>query len=256
MAFDEIAPIETVDEGAEDQDLAAPENEEAKDTGAEDPEIAEPESEEPEESGKTAADARFAEMRRQLEEAERAKEQALSDLADLKSKQDARQAALANMDVDEIDAIAESLGITRDEVLEQIEREEEAAQAEIDMKEKDQLIADLQAKLDEYELEKTINEEFAELQKIIPEAEMEKLFQNPKFKEYVEKGQDALHAYYTIKGEELMTKPTPAKPPGRVSDVKPPEKDYFTEEEVANMTSQEKYDNAEKIMASIPKWKK
>lgn len=256
MAFEDIAPMETVDEGVEDQDLAAPETEEAKDEGAEDQDFAAPDSEEPEESGKSAADARFAEMRRQLEESERAKEQALSELEDLRQKQAARQAALANMDVDEIDAIAEQLGITRDEVLEQIEREEAAAEAEIEMKEKDQLIADLQAQIEEMEIEKTVSDEIAELQRIDPKINLEELAQNEEFKGYIANGLTAVRAYFAVKGEEIVTKATPAKPPGRVADVAPPDKDYYTEEEVANMTSQERYDNAEKIMASIPKWKK
>lgn len=255
MAFEEISAETFADTGVEEQEAAEPANEEATDTGAEEPEVAEPESEQPEETGKTATDAKFAEMRRQLEEAQREREQAQSELESLKAQQAARQAALANMDVDEIDAIAESLGISREEVLENIEREEEAAEAEIESKEKDQQIADLQARIDEAEAEKAMAEDLATLQKIDPGINsLEDLGQD--FFAYIGAGLTAKQAYFAIKGEEISTSSTPAKPPGRVTDAAPPDKDYFTEEEVANMTSQERYDNAEKIMASLPKWKK
>ena len=255
MAFEDIQPMEMADEGAEDQEVAAPENKEAKDTGAEAPEVAAPESDEPDESGKTASDARFAEMRRKLEEAERERAEAQSELENLKAQQEARRAALANMDVDEIDAIAEQLGITREEVLENIEREEEAAEAEIQSKEKDQTIADLQARIDEIEAEKAMAEDLSLLRKIDPGlSSLEELGDD--YFDYISAGLSAEQAYYAIKGKEINTKSTPAKPPGRITDVAPPAKDYFTEEEVANMTSQEKYENAEKIMASLPKWRK
>ena len=253
MSFEELTPETFEPEtGAEDQELAEPETE-TQETGAEAPEIAEPESEEPQ--GRTAADARFAEMRRQLEEAERARAEAQTELEGLKAQQAARQAALVNMDVDEIDAIADQLGITRDEVLETIEREEEAAEAEIEMREKDQRIADLEARLDEVRAERMMAEDLAELQKI--DASIKSLEDlGDDFAAYISAGLTAEQAYYAIKGREIKTQAVPAKPPGKVTDVTPPEKDYFTEEEVASMTSKEKYDNAEKIMASLPRWRK
>lgn len=255
MAFDEIAPEAfEVSEGAEEQEIAEPVEEEVEDTGEEAQELAEPVSEEPD-NGRTAADAKFAEMRRQLEEAERMRTEMQNELNDLKTQQAARQAALAHMDVDEIDAIAETLGITREEVLENIQKEEETAEAEIKSKEKDQQIAELQEKLNAIEAEKMMAEDLAELQKI--DSSIQSLDDlGDDFYAYIAAGLDAEQAYYAVKGKEISTKATPAKPPGKVTDSAPPEKEYYTEEEVSRMTSQERYENAEKIMASLPKWKK
>ena len=251
MAFEEIT-TEMV-EGAEDQEVTEPESTETDETGAEDQEVTEPESEEPE--GKTAADAAFAEMRRKMEEAQKAERDAKAELESLKAQQAARQAALKNMDIDEIDAIAESVGISREEVLDNIEREEEAAEAEIEAREKDQTIAALQARIDEVEAERMMEQDLVAIQKLDPEVKsLDDLGSD--FIAYISAGLTAEQAYFAIRGKDIATKSTPPDPPGKITDSAPPEKDYYTEDEVANMTSEEKEKNWEKIMASLPKWKK
>lgn len=253
MAFEDISVEETLDTGEEGQELAEPEKPE--ETGAEEPEVTAPESEEPEETGKTAADTAFANMRRRAEEAERQAAEMQAEIESMRAKQEAREAALANMDIDDIDAIAESLGTTRDEVLERIERAEEEAEAEIREKEKDKTIKELTDKINEAEAEKAMAEDLAELQKLDPKlASLEDLGED--FAAYISAGLTAKQAYFAIKGEEISTKATPASPPGKITEAAPPEKDYYTEDEVANMTSEEKSANWEKIMASLPKWKK
>lgn len=256
MAFEEITTEDVVETDVEDQEVVEPEEEEAEGTGAEDQEVTEPESEESEESGKTAADAAFAKMRRRAEEAERAQAEAQAELNKLKAEQAAREAALANMDIDEIDAIAEVKGISREEVLENLQREQDAAQAEIDSKEKDQLIENLRMQLDVVEAEKMMAEDLAMLQtKYDPSLKsLDDLGED--YAAYIAAGLSPEQAFKAIRGSEMFTKSTPAKAPGEITDAAPPEKDYVTEEEVANMTSQERYDNAEIIMASLPKWKK
>jgi hypothetical protein len=265
MSFDEITPeaFEPEAVGAEEQEVAEPAPE-TTDQGAEEQEVAEPASEEAEsedageaetESGKTEADARFAEMRRQLEESESARAEIENELASLKAKQEAREAAMENMDIDDIDAIAEQAGITREEVMEAIQREEEAAEAELESKQKDHQIAQLQEELEGIYIEREIERDLATLQKLDPSIKtVDDL--DDKFLDYVGAGLSAEDAYYAVKGRELSTRSTPPAAPGRISDTAPPEKDYFTEDEVNAMTSEEKYQNAEKIMASLPKWKK
>jgi hypothetical protein len=256
MAFEDINVEEfepALDEGAEEQEAAEPV--EPEEQGAEDQEFAEPESEEPSEDGKSAADAAWANMRRRAEEAERLAAEREAELESLRAKQDAREAALANMDVDDIDAIAEQTGMTRDEVLAAIEREEAAAEAEIRDREKDLQIQELQSRIDEAEAEKAMAEDLAKLQKIDPKlTSLEELGDD--FAAYISAGLTAEQAFYAIRRKELSTKATPAKPPGRITESTPPEKDYYTEDEVANMTSEEKSANWEKIMASLPRWKK
>ena len=219
MSFEELVPEEFEEQGEEDQEVAEPETE-TLETGEEEPEVAEPESE------KSPADAAFAEMRRRAEDAERQMEEAKAELENLKAQQAARQAAIANMDVDEIDAIAETLGITREEVLENIEREE-----------------------------KQMAEDLATLQKLDPKLKsLDDLGKD--FPAYIMAGLTAEQAFYAIRGKEIATKDTPATPPGKIAETTPPERDYFTEKEVSNMTSEEREANWEKIMASLPRWKK
>ena len=252
MAFEEIT-ADAFAEGVEEQEIADPVMEEAEEQGAEEPEVTAPASEEPE--GRTAADAAFAEMRRRAEEAERLRAEALAELEDLKSKQAAREAALEELDIDEIDAISEVTGMTREEVLETIEREEEAAEAEIQSKEKDRIIEELQDRINEVEAEKIMAQDLANLQKIDPKLkELTDLGED--FFAYIAAGLSAEQAYYAIKGREITTRSTPAVAPGKITEATPPEKDYFTEEEVANMTSEQKTANAEKIMKSLPLWYK
>ena len=220
MAFEDINVEEfeepTLDEGVEEQEAAEPV--EPEEQGEEAPEIAEPESEEPE--GKTAADAAWANMRRRAEEAERLAAEREAELESLRAKQDAREAALANMDVDDIDAIAEQTGMTRDEVLAAIEREEAAAEAEIRDREKDLQIQELQSRIDEAEAEKAMAEDLAMLQKIDPKLKsLEELGDD--FAAYISAGLTAEQAYYAIRGKELSTKAVPANPPGKITESAP-----------------------------------
>lgn len=249
MAFEDIGTEEVLDEGVEGQEVAEPEEPQA---GAEDPEVAEPESEQPED-GKAATDAAWAKMRRRAEEAERQAAQAQSELDSLKAMQEARELALANMDIDEIDAIAEAAGISRDEVLSNLQREEEAAEAEIQSKEKDLQIKALQERIDEVEAEKAMAQDLAILQKIDPTIKsLEDLGDD--FVAYITAGLTAEQAYYAIERKEQSTKPAPAKAPGKITEAAPPEKDYFTEEEVDNMTPEEQKKHHKKIIASMSKW--
>ena len=253
MAFEEISA------GLAEADVEAPEvvepADESHEAGVEDQEVTAPESEEPEESGKAAADAAFARMRRQVEEAEQARADAVAELESLRAKQAARETALINMDIDDIDAIAEVTGMTREEVLDNIEREEAAAAAEIESLEKDRLIEGLQERINEVEAEKVMAQDLAELKKFDPSIKsLDDL--GPDFPAYISAGLTAKQAYFAIRGEDIATRSTPATAPGRITEAAPPEKDYFTETEVANMTSEEKSANAEKIMASLPRWYK
>lgn len=252
MDFEGTAFEGAEETSVEETEVAEPSSE-ATEEGVEEQGNPEPASEEPEKPGRTAADAAFAEMRRRAEEAERKNAEAQAELESLKAKQAARQAALANMDIDEIDAIAESAGITREDVLEQLAREEEAAEAEIESKAKDQEIESLRARINEVEAEKVMTQDLATLQQIDPTIKsLEDLGDD--YAAYILAGLTAEQAYYAIKSKELATKPAPAKSPGKVTDSTPPEKDYFTEEEVDNMTPAEQRKHHKKIIESMSKW--
>lgn len=260
MSFEDITPETFQETGAEEPELAEPVAE-TNETGAEDQGLAEPESEasetEPveEEHHKNTPDESFAEMRRAMQEAQQEAEDAKAELAEFKAKAEAREAAMEEMDIDDIDAIAEQAGITREEVLATIEREEAAAAAELEAREKDQRIEQLEEELQGVYAEKAMEEDLVALQKLDPSLKsLDDLGKD--YGDYIAAGLSAEQAYYAIKGRDIATKSVPPTAPGKIADTSAPEKDYFTEEEVAAMTSEEKTLNAEKIMASLPRWKK
>ena len=253
MSFEESAAIDAVEIDVEDQEVVEPDETEPEDTGVEEPEVTDPESEEPEKPGKSAQDAAFAKMRRRAEEAERKWAEKEAEIEKMKAEKAAREAALANMDIDDIDAIAEHAGISRDEVLANFEREQMAAEAEIESKEKDQTIAAMQKRLDEVEAEKLMAQDLAALQKIDPKIEsLDDLGDD--FVAYIGAGLTAEQAYYAIRGRELTTKSTPAKAPGKITEDAPPAKKFYTEEEVDNMTPAEQRRLHKEIIASMPNW--
>lgn len=254
MAFEEITPEMFTETSEETQEVAEPAPE-ATEQGVEEPEVAEQASEEPDEKpGKTEADAAFAEMRRRAEEAERQKAEVEAKLADLEAKATARAAAMANMDVDEVEAIAEQAGISKEDVINTIKEAEAAAAAAKDVEEKEARIKELEAELQEVYVASAMKEDLTTIQSIDSSVKsLEDLGED--FAAYVAAGLSAEQAYYAIKGKEIATKPTPPEAPGKISDTAPAPKDYFTEEEVNAMTSDEKSKNWEKIMASLPHWK-
>ena len=257
MSFEDITPEVFEEQGAEEPEVAEPAPE-TNEQGAEDQVLADPESvpeESQEETGKTDADARFAEMRRQLEAEQKARAEVEAELAEMQTKAEAREAAMDELDIDDIDAIAEQAGTTREEVLEIIEREEQAAAAALEAKEKDLKIEALEEELQGVYAEKEMEKDLADLQKIDPSLKsLDDLGED--FVDYISAGLSAKQAYYAIKGREISTRSIPPTAPGKISDTSAPEKDYFTEDEVNAMTSAEKEANWEKIIESLPRWKK
>ena len=246
MAFEEINAEALGSE--ETPEVAEPAEDEATETGVEEQEAAEPDSEQAD--GKTSADAAFAEMRR-------AKEAAEKELADLKAEQE-RQAALKAAEDEAIAEmsgyddvaylIAEASGKSIEEVNAEIEAEKERAELAHDNETLRQQLAEVQA-------DKTIAEDIAVIQKFDPN--IKTLADLPEsFEAYrLDAGLTAQQAYFAAMAEKEATSIKPAKPIGQVNQA-PVEKDYYTEAEVNAMTSEEKSANWEKIMASLPKWKK
>lgn len=247
MAFEEIAAMEA--ESEETQEVAEPAEYEATETSAEDQEAADPDSEE-EAEGKTSADAAFAEMRR-------AKEAAEQELADIKAEQ-ARQAALkaaedeaiAEMSgYDDVEyLLAEASGKSIEEVRAEIEAEREKAELHHENEMLSQQLAEVWA-------DKMMAEDLVEIQRFDPS--IKSLADLPEsFGAYrLNAGLTAQQAYFAAMAEKEATSIKPAKPIGQVNQA-PVEKDYYSEAEVNAMTSEEKSANWEKIMASLPRWKK
>ena len=224
--------------GAEVQEVAEPAG-----IGAEVQEVAEPVVEaetEPvieefEEPG-DKSDSAFAEYRRRAEEAER-------ELADLRAEQLARQETMRRItgsEDGEFSAIAEAMGIDEADLIATYEAESDAAK-------KDLRIQDLENQL-------MMQQDLAEIQRLDPGikdlSELGETFLNLK-----EKGVDTESAYWAAKARREATQMKPPKAPGR-ANISQPEKNFFTEDEVNAMTSEQKYANADKILASLPRWKK
>lgn len=207
------------------------------------------------------ADARWAEMRRHSEEAERRAAEAEAKLERLESEQTAKKEAFAELtgygeNADYI-AVAMASGMSEEEAVafanEQREKfnllvENETLKAEKEALEKAKEEAELSA-----QIERQTAHDLAEIKKIDPSVKSLNSL-GPSFLEFLSSGMDAKHAYFAMKSMEEATQ---AKPPPEMGMVKneTPDKEFYTEAEVKAMSSDERKANWKKIMSSMPKWR-
>jgi hypothetical protein len=245
MAFEEIDAMAS--ESEETPEVAEPADE-TTESSEEIQETAEPDSEGAD--GRTEADAAFADMRRRMEAAERKLAEREAEDAKRAALQAAEDEAVAEMSgYDDIEyLIAESSGKSIEEV-----RAEVAFRKEYEELKYDNEV--LQKELSEVRADKTIAEDLAAIQKFDPS--VKSLADLPEsFEAYrLDAGLTAQQAYFAAKAEKEATEIKPAKPIGQVNQA-PVEKDRYTEEEVYAMTSEEREAKWEKIMESLPYWKK
>ena len=228
--------------GVEEQEVAEPAEVEETETSAEEPEVAEPVSEEHQ---KTEADARFAEMRRAQQEAEKRAADAEAELEQLRTQSEARDAAFARItgrDEDgDIAALAELTGMSEDEVRAEMEAAEESVQKDLKIQQLEQEVMDIR-------VDKIMQEHLAEVQKIDPT--IKSLAELPEeFDDYVRAGLSAKAAYWAVKGEEIAHRSTPPKPPGRVASGTA-EKETYSEAEIDAMSSDQLKKNWKKVFNS------
>ena len=242
MAFEEIGPMP---ESEETQEVAEPAEAESSE---EIQEPAEPDSEEVE--GKTSADAAFAQMRREKEAAE----QRIAELeaerereAALRAAEDNAIAEMSGYD-DVAYLIAEASGKSIEEVNAEIEAEREKAELQQENQSLHEQLAEVRA-------DKLMAEDLAEIQKFDPSVKSLSDLGDSWEAYRLNAGLTAQQAYFAAKAEKEATQIKPAKPIGKVNQS-PVESEFFSEAEVYAMTSEEKTANAEKIMKSLPHWKK
>ena len=214
-------------------------------TGVEEQETAEPVSEESvEEHKKTEEDAAWARMRREKEDAKAQAEAAQRELAELKAMQEAREEAearLTGQDNARIKALAEATGMSEDEVRAELEAAEESVR-------KDLRIEELEAQVQDAEIDRIMQADLYEIQKIDPDIKsLDDLGDD--YSSYIRAGLDAEQAYWAIKAKESANRATPPKPAGAVK-TSVPEKDYYTDAEIDAMSSEELTKNWKKVMAS------
>lgn len=264
MAFDEINASEFEEAESENTEEVAELPEESEDSGEKEPEAAEPESEEEVEEQDSETNAAFAELRRRAEAAEREAAELKKQMEDEAAEREAMDDAIAEITGEDEDAIykaiADAEGISIEEVKEQIESEVERQNLIRENESLKEQLEAIQKEAAEAEADKTIADDLAEIRKIdpavksiedLPEGfEDYRLAQLPGGKQMT-----ATQAYFAAKQMEEGTKITPPPEIGKVDEA-PPSKDYYTEAEVYSMTSEERSANWEKIMASMPKWKK
>lgn len=234
------------DLGVEETEVADPSEEVSEETQ----EVAEPESEEVVKTSRETdeRDTAFAQQRRALQEAEKRAQQAEQKLAAKEAEISARAEVLKRLSGSEtadVDALAESLGISSGDVIATMQAEQSKAVLELENQQ-------LKAQLDSVKADNAMQGDLIALQKIDPNIKnLSDLGDD--FSRYIAAGLTAEQAYYAIKAKEINTKATPPKEIGKIED-KPIEKDYFTEKEVDAMTPEQVEANLTKIRASMSKW--
>ena len=246
MAFEEIGAMEAP-ESAEMQEVAEPAEEPAE-SSEEIQEPAEPDSEEAE--GKTSADAAFAQLRREKEAAE----QRVAELEAAKAREEAIRAAEDNAiaEMSGYDDIAYLIAESSGKSIEEVNADIEAVRERAELQQENQ---SLHEQLAEVKADKLMAEDLAEIQKFDPSVKSLADLGDSWEAYRLGAGLTARQAYFAAQQEREATEIKPAKPIGQVNPA-PVESDYYSEAEVAAMTSEEKTANWEKIMSSIPHWKK
>ena len=238
---------ENINESAEIQEVAEPEEEALE--SAETQEVAEPDTESetaPAESEERARrseqDAAFAEMRRTNQALERANRQMREALS-----------KYFEGDTDEelsINALAYAEQRDPDEYREEYERNEEFENLQAEN-------ANLREQLISAQAERIMREDLAVVREIDPSVKSLDELGESFIKMRLDSGLSVKEAYYACKAMELKEKILAPDAIGKVSDTKA-ERDYYTSEEIDNLTDEELDDPTiwEKVMKSMSRLSK
>ena len=235
---------ENINESAEIQEVAEPEDEALE--SAETQEVAEPDTEsdstESRESGKTDADARFAEMRRNNEALERANRQMREALSRYFEGETDEELS--------INALAYAEQRDPDEYREEYERLEEYERMQAENE-------DLKNQLLSAQVDKMMREDLATVQEISPDVKSLDELGESFIRMRLDGGLSVKEAYYACKAMELKEKVLAPDAIGKVSDTKA-ERDYYTSEEIDNLTDEELDDPTiwAKVMKSMERLSK
>ena len=199
--------------------------------GAEEPEVAEPGT------GKTDADARFAQMRRDLEQAQ-AKNKDLEEALGLFFEGDTDQKIVS--------AQAMAQNKTEEEIRAEIEAEKEREDLEEEL-------AQTKNELLDYQTKAQMDKDLAAIQAIDPTVkDLDSLGKD--FLDLISTGKlTGVQAYYAAKAKKDAEKATPPAEVGKVNQSEEP-KDYFSKEEVEAMTPAEVKKHYDTIRKSMSKW--
>ena len=227
-------------ESAEIQEVAEPEMDEALES-AETQEVAEPDeaeysedTQEVETHERTEADARFAEMRRQNQQLERDAQMMREALSRYFEGETAEELSInANAYAEERDP---------DEYRQEWEREQDYERA---IRENEEL----RDRMLEMEIDKRMEEGLREVREIDPNVKsLDELGES--FIHMIAAGLNTKEAYYATLAMNNNEKVYAPDPIGRVSDNRV-ERDYYTSEELDNLTDEELDANWDKVMRSM-----
>lgn len=228
-------------ESAENQEVAEPEMDEALES-EEMQEVAEPDEaddseesqEEPETHERTEADARFAEMRRQNQALEREAQMMREALSRYFEGETAEELSInANAYAEERDP---------DEYREEWERTQDYERA---LRENEEL----RDKVLEMEIDRRMEEGLREVREIDPSVKsLDELGES--FIHMIAAGLTTKEAYYATLAMRSKEKVSAPDPIGKVSDNRV-ERDYYTSEELDNLTDEELDENWDKVMRSM-----
>jgi hypothetical protein len=237
-----------INESVETQDVADLDTD-VENESEETQEVAEPETEvvdNSQEETRTKQDAAFAEQRRRIQELERANEEA-------RAENEQMLAALQRFfDGDN----ATDLSINANAYAEQ--RDPEEYRAEYEQKaELERLKADNQSLLEQInsiKVEQLMRDGLKEIQAIDPNVKsLEELGET--FAHFIGAGLTSKEAYYATIARDAKEKVQPPDAIGRVNDTKI-ERDYYTSEELDNLSSDEMDANWDKVMRSMDRLSK
>lgn len=217
-----------------------------EETGEEEMEIAEPSDESGEEETEVAepsedkSDRAFAEMRRNLEEAQRR----VSELEAQNSDYEEALGLWFEGDNKVAQAHAHYEDISLDEAISNIQQKREINQLRAEKEA-------LEEQRNQLEFKNLKAQDLKEIKEAHPDVsikDVEELGED--FFKYRSMGIDAVSVYEAIQ----MKKGVPPKPMGKVKTSSPSKSGFYTRDEVANMSKSEIHKNFDKIRESMNKW--
>ena len=194
--------------------------------------------------GKKSADSAFAEMRRANEELQTENEELKERIAELergnKQSELIRTATEMGLSEEEIQQVLEDA-----EAEEQAEREKGAMQSELD---------ELRERAMTLEAEKRMREDLQKIQAIDPSIKsMDDL--PDEFFNYISAGMDGEDAYWATQARSAKEKYKGAKELGKANSA-PIDRDYYTSEELDNLSDAEMDANWDKVQRSLTRLSK
>lgn len=240
-----------------DQEVVEPD--ESPEEGSNYQEVAEPESEEEVAEQSHEDNAKFQEYRHRMEEAERRAEEAERRANELEMAQKVRDEVYQEYMDDEDDdldsIIAESLGISSEEVNARIEEKAELETLKAKVAQYEEQNRILQQKEQEARENEALTNQLAEVTKIDPSIknvmDFEEAFTGLSHtpEDYLKKGFTLTEAYWALTAEKQAYKRTPPPEVGGVKNEQT-EKPFYTKDDVLAMTPEERAKHWKEIRAA------